>query len=111
MARHRKISARRQKHAHGLAVMAFLGLAVVSAVLLDEFDRGHHGTVIEWLARIPPSAVESNHQLRLVTLSSIARDRAMQSGIETRGIRIAGSISRISSRTCRIEAVGLFAAM
>ncbi len=31
MARHRKISARRQKHAHGLAVMAFLGLAVVSA--------------------------------------------------------------------------------
>ena len=31
MARHRKISARRQKNAHGLAVMAFLGLAVVSA--------------------------------------------------------------------------------
>jgi LuxR family maltose regulon positive regulatory protein len=44
-------------------------LELVSAVLLDEFDRGHQGSVIEWLARIPQGAVESNQQLRLVALS------------------------------------------
>jgi len=43
-------------------------LELVSASLRDEFNRGHHGNVIEWLGRIPQSAVESNHQLRLVAL-------------------------------------------
>jgi len=43
-------------------------LELVSAALRDEFDRGHHGTVIEWLARIPRSTIEDSHQLRLVEL-------------------------------------------
>jgi LuxR family maltose regulon positive regulatory protein len=40
----------------------------VSATLRDEFYKGHNGTVIEWLTRIPRATVESNPQLRLVAL-------------------------------------------
>jgi LuxR family transcriptional regulator, maltose regulon positive regulatory protein len=43
-------------------------LELISVSLRDEFDRGHHGQVIEWLARIPQAAIESNVQLRLVAL-------------------------------------------
>lgn len=40
MARYRNVSARRHKHAHGLAVVAFLGLAMVSAPLASAADDG-----------------------------------------------------------------------
>lgn len=43
-------------------------LEMISAALRGEFDQGHHGAVIDWLARIPPRAIASNHQLRLVAL-------------------------------------------
>ena len=43
-------------------------LDLVSTTLRDEFYKGHNGTVIEWLTRIPRAAVESNPQLRLVAL-------------------------------------------
>jgi LuxR family maltose regulon positive regulatory protein len=43
-------------------------LELISAALNDEYDMGHHGRVIEWLARIPPQVVETNHRLRLVAL-------------------------------------------
>jgi LuxR family maltose regulon positive regulatory protein len=43
-------------------------LELISTSLRDEFNQGHYGKVIEWLARIPQGAVESNHQLRLVAI-------------------------------------------
>jgi LuxR family maltose regulon positive regulatory protein len=43
-------------------------LELISASLGDEFNLGHHGTVSEWLARIPAETVESSLQLRLVRL-------------------------------------------
>jgi LuxR family maltose regulon positive regulatory protein len=43
-------------------------LELISASLRDEFNRGHHGEVIEWLDRIPRAVVESDDQLRLVQL-------------------------------------------
>ena len=43
-------------------------LELISASLNDEYDMGHHGRVVEWLARIPPQVVETNHRLGLVAL-------------------------------------------
>ena len=43
-------------------------LQLVSASLRDEFSRGHHGTVFDWLARIPRGAVDRDIELRLVEL-------------------------------------------
>jgi LuxR family maltose regulon positive regulatory protein len=43
-------------------------LDLISASLQDELNRGHTGTVGEWLARIPTEAIEGNPQLRLVEL-------------------------------------------
>jgi len=43
-------------------------LALISASLISESDQGHLGKVVEWLARIPPEAVESSVQLRLARL-------------------------------------------
>ena len=43
-------------------------LELISASLGDELNKGHNGTVSEWLARIPTEAIESNPRLRLVAL-------------------------------------------
>jgi len=43
-------------------------LELISSSLRGEFELGHHGTVVEWLARIPAGAIGSNQQLRLVAL-------------------------------------------
>jgi LuxR family maltose regulon positive regulatory protein len=43
-------------------------LELISKSLRQEFDLGHHGQVVEWLARIPPAAIESSVPLRLVAL-------------------------------------------
>jgi LuxR family maltose regulon positive regulatory protein len=43
-------------------------LDLISASLGDELDKGHIGTVNQWLARIPTEAIDSNPQLRLVAL-------------------------------------------
>jgi LuxR family maltose regulon positive regulatory protein len=43
-------------------------LQLISASLRDEFDLGHHGKVIEWLARIPQPTIESSLELRLVAV-------------------------------------------
>jgi LuxR family maltose regulon positive regulatory protein len=43
-------------------------LELISGSLDSEFNLGHHGTVAEWLARIPAEMVESSLHLRLVRL-------------------------------------------
>ena len=43
-------------------------LDLISKSLRHEFDLGHHGQVVEWLARISPAAIESSVPLRLVAL-------------------------------------------
>jgi len=43
-------------------------LRLISVSLMEEFVQGHHGTVVEWLARIPPHIVDSDFQLRLTAL-------------------------------------------
>ena len=43
-------------------------LQLISASLSDELDKGHLGTVNEWLARVPAAAVAKSPPLRLVSL-------------------------------------------
>lgn len=43
-------------------------MELISASLGDEYDKGHHGNVVEWLARIPPHVLVTNHRLQLVAL-------------------------------------------
>jgi LuxR family maltose regulon positive regulatory protein len=43
-------------------------LTLVAGSLSDEFDRGHAGTVVEWLARIPPKEIQSNAPLRRIAM-------------------------------------------
>jgi LuxR family maltose regulon positive regulatory protein len=43
-------------------------LELVSESLSDEYDQGHHGNVVEWLARIPSHVLVTNHRLQLVAL-------------------------------------------
>jgi LuxR family maltose regulon positive regulatory protein len=57
-------------------------LELISASLRDEFDRGHHGDVIEWLTRIPQVTVESDDQLRLVKLWMLALDHRVSDALE-----------------------------
>lgn len=43
-------------------------LSLVAGSLSDEFDRGHVGTVVEWLARIPPEEIQDNLPLRRIVM-------------------------------------------
>lgn len=43
-------------------------LTLVAGSLSDEFDRGHVGTVVEWLARIPSNEIQDNVPLRRITM-------------------------------------------
>lgn len=43
-------------------------IALVAGSLSDEFDCGHMGTVVEWLARIPAADVRDNVSLRRIDL-------------------------------------------
>jgi LuxR family maltose regulon positive regulatory protein len=43
-------------------------LELISTCLNDELNKGHNGTVSEWLARMSDVAIQSNPQLRLVAL-------------------------------------------
>jgi LuxR family maltose regulon positive regulatory protein len=43
-------------------------LELISVSLNDELNKGHNGTVSEWLARMSDLAIQSNPQLRLVAL-------------------------------------------
>ena len=43
-------------------------LELISVSLNDELNKGHNGTISEWLARIPDAAIQGNPQLRLVAL-------------------------------------------
>jgi LuxR family transcriptional regulator, maltose regulon positive regulatory protein len=43
-------------------------LELILVALNDELNKGHNGTVIEWLARMPAEAIESNVQVRLAAL-------------------------------------------
>jgi len=57
-------------------------LKLVSASLRDELNLGHHGKVVEWLTRIPQSAVESDVQLRLVQLWMLALDHRVNESLQ-----------------------------
>jgi LuxR family maltose regulon positive regulatory protein len=43
-------------------------LTLVAGSLSDEFDRGHVGTVVEWLARIPSKEIQGNVPLRRIAM-------------------------------------------
>jgi LuxR family transcriptional regulator, maltose regulon positive regulatory protein len=43
-------------------------VAMIAGALNDEFERGHDGTVLEWLSRLAPQEIGHNTQLRLLTL-------------------------------------------
>jgi LuxR family maltose regulon positive regulatory protein len=43
-------------------------LELISVSLNDELNKGHNGTISEWLARMPHAAIQSDPQLRLVAL-------------------------------------------
>jgi LuxR family maltose regulon positive regulatory protein len=43
-------------------------LTLVAGSLSDDFDRGHAGTVVEWLARIPHKEIQGNAPLRRIAM-------------------------------------------